>query len=510
MIKGLSLAALAIVAALAGGRPLDAQDGIAAAVNSIRADDVSRRIGVLAHDSMQGRDTPSPELEQTAQWIANEFRRQGLSPGSAEGTFIQRYPLNYVAADPGASFIAVVDGPTWRVGRDAGWLFGGVIPEPVHGSVVVISGTPRGPADFNAVSLEGAVAVVIAPMTADGELDNPAASRLLFGALQQRPAVVVAVTARNERSWSDLLERRRLLRPGERLPVGRTILDVPEHVIAPVLADYGFEVTAARADPTRPMAMERLDDLTISVTVTPRVVEQVMAPNVVAVLRGSDPDLADEYVLFSGHMDHVGVGKPVNGDSIYNGADDDASGTVAVIEAAEAFALLHPRPRRSMMFLTVSGEEKGLWGSEYFADHPPVPIDRIVADINTDMVGRNWRDTIVVIGKEHSDLGATLERVNAAHPELDMTAIDDLWPQERFYFRSDHYNFARKGVPILFFFNGTHPDYHQPSDEPDKIDAEKESRIVKLVFYLGLDIANRDERPRWDPNSYREIVEEKR
>ena len=112
-------------------------------------------------------------------------------------------------------------------------------------------------------------------------------------------------------------------------------------------------------------------------------------------------------------------------------------------------------------------------------------MEQIVANLNADMVGRNWPDTIVVIGKEHSDLGETLNRVNAAHPELGMTAIDDIWPEENFYGRSDHINFARRGVPILFFFNGTHPDYHRPSDQVEKIDAEKESRIVQLMLYLG-------------------------
>jgi Zn-dependent M28 family amino/carboxypeptidase len=136
-----------------------------------------------------------------------------------------------------------------------------------------------------------------------------------------------------------------------------------------------------------------------------------------------------------------------------------------------------------------------------------VPLDRIVADINIDMIGRNWADTIVAIGKEHSDLGTTLERVNAAHPELRMTAIDDRWPEERFYFRSDHYNFARKGVPILFFFNGVHPDYHEVTDSPEKIDAEKEARILKLLFYLGQDIANAPARPKWREESREEIVE---
>jgi Zn-dependent M28 family amino/carboxypeptidase len=224
-------------------------------------------------------------------------------------------------------------------------------------------------------------------------------------------------------------------------------------------------------------------------------------------LEGSDPVLKNEYIVFSAHMDHVGVGVPdASGDSIYNGADDDASGTTAVVQLAQAFAKLNPTPKRSLIFLTVSGEERGLWGSEYFAMKPAVPVSQIVANLNADMVGRNWRDTIVAIGKEHSDLGATLNRVNAAHPELGMTAIDDIWPEERFYFRSDHYNFAVKGVPVLFFFNGTHEDYHRPGDEVSKIDGEKESRIVKLLFYLGLELANGAQKPQWNPESYRQIV----
>jgi len=228
------------------------------------------------------------------------------------------------------------------------------------------------------------------------------------------------------------------------------------------------------------------------------------APNVVGILEGSDPVLRDEYVVVSAHMDHVGIRPSVSGDSIWNGADDDGSGTVGVIELAEAFAVA--RPKRSIILLTVSGEEKGLWGSDFFAGHPPVPIDHIVADLNLDMIGRNWKDTIVVIGKEHSDLGATLARVNDDHPELDMHAIDDLWPQENFYFRSDHFNFARRGVPALFFFNGTHADYHEPSDSPEKIDFEKEARIIQLVYYLGVEVGNLPERPKWNPDSYKRIV----
>ena len=233
---------------------------------------------------------------------------------------------------------------------------------------------------------------------------------------------------------------------------------------------------------------------------------QRTAPNVVGMLEGSDPALKDEYIVLSAHMDHVGIGAPVNGDSIYNGADDDASGTAAVLELAEALSKPGARPKRSVLFLTVSGEEHGLWGSAWFSEHPATPMSQIVADLNIDMIGRNWKDTIVVIGKEHSDLGATLNRVNRAHPELGMRAIDDIWPDENFYFRSDHYNFARKGVPVLFFFNGTHPDYHGPDDEPNRIDAEKEARIVRLIYLITQEVGNAAQRPVWNPTSYKKIV----
>lgn len=232
--------------------------------------------------------------------------------------------------------------------------------------------------------------------------------------------------------------------------------------------------------------------------------DSLSAPNSVGILPGTDPVLRDEYIVVSAHMDHVGVNSASVKDSIWNGADDDASGTAGVLALAEAFA--HAPTRRSIIFLTVSGEEHGLWGSAWFTSNPPVPINRIVANFNLDMIGRNWKDSIVVIGMEHSDLGATLAKVNAAHPELGMTAMRDPWPEENFFGRSDHYNFARRGIPALFFFNGVHADYHQPSDSPDKIDAEKESRVVRLIFHVTAAVANAPSRPRWNPESYKKIV----
>lgn len=228
------------------------------------------------------------------------------------------------------------------------------------------------------------------------------------------------------------------------------------------------------------------------------------APNSVGILPGTDPILRDEYIVVSAHMDHVGTSATSPKDSIWNGADDDASGTAGVLALAEAFA--QAPTKRSIIFLTVSGEEHGLWGSSWFASNPPVSIKKIVADFNLDMIGRNWKDSIVVVGMEHSDLGTTLVKVSALHPELGITPMPDPWPQENFFGRSDHYNFARRGVPAIFFFNGVHEDYHRPSDSPDKIDAEKESRVVKLIFHVLTAVGNAPARPEWNPESYRKIV----
>lgn len=228
------------------------------------------------------------------------------------------------------------------------------------------------------------------------------------------------------------------------------------------------------------------------------------APNSVGILPGTDPILRDEYIVISAHMDHVGTNGASAKDSIWNGADDDASGTAGVLALAEA--LSQAPTKRSIIFLTVSGEEHGLWGSAWFASNPPVPIKQIVANFNLDMIGRNWKDSIVVVGMEHSDLGGTLMKVSGMHPELGITPMRDPWPQENFFGRSDHYNFARRGVPALFFFNGVHEDYHQPSDSPDKIDAEKESRVVRLIFHVLTAVANATQRPQWNAESYKKIV----
>jgi len=221
------------------------------------------------------------------------------------------------------------------------------------------------------------------------------------------------------------------------------------------------------------------------------------ARNAVAVLDGSDADLRGEYVLFVAHMDHIGTASSglgcsaVGTDSICNGADDNGSGVAAVLELARAYAGLRARPRRSMLFLLVSGEEEGLLGSRYFVAHPAVPLGAIIAAINFDMIGRNARDSILVVGMDRSSLGALATEVSLAHAELGMRPVSVPWPLGG----SDHLPFDSCGVPTIFFFAGLHPDYHRPSDSVEKIDADKEARVVRLAFYIGLEIANRVPRP---------------
>ncbi len=457
---------------------------------------------------MQGRDTPSPGLDRTAEWVAGEFRRFGLRGGGDDGGFVQRYPLRSVALDPERSSL-VVGAERLRFGDDLAPLFGEVAEGEAAAELVVVSGDGTlGLGDRRAV--RGRHVALIPAAGADGV--GRGTFRLVADLRGAGALSVMVADPSDDAVWAGRAAR--ALRPavspgwdeadsgdGPFLP----LLRIRTEALARIVGDR-IDLAALAARSGASVRVEEVEGAYATLIHRTRR-ESVSAPNVVGILPGSDPLLRDEYVVLSAHMDHVGIGEPDEaGDSIFNGADDDASGTAAIVEVAEAMAGLGTAPRRSTVFLVVSGEEKGLWGSAWYAEHPSVPLDATVANLNADMVGRNWPDTIVAIGKEHSDLGRTLERVAAERPELRMTPIDDLWPDERFYFRSDHFNFARRGVPVLFFFNGTHEDYHGRDDEPDRIDAEKAARIARLLYWLGLEIANADERPRWNPESYDRIV----
>jgi len=469
---------------------------------SIKPDDIHHRLSVIADDSMMGRDTPSPGLEMTAKYVADQFKAAGLKPGGENGTWFQRYPIYLKKINTAESDIGFMQG-----GKDihvsftdnaAHWF--GKRSSEAHGPAYLIGGKLDADA-IGKLPLDGKV--VLLAIDFSTRLDQ----RGLFAVYNAKPAAIVAISNRTPDEWASRVSRQ--ARPRTSLESeadgdGVAMVEVREEAIKEVLSSAGIDPAASRTGST--MIAREVPGLTIGLHLSETLVSQESAPNTIGILEGSDPKLKSEYVVFSAHMDHIGI-RPGQPDSIANGADDDGSGTTGVMELAQAFGKAPSRPKRSILFITVSGEEKGLWGSQYFSEHPTVPIENIVADLNIDMIGRNWADTIVAIGKEHSDLGKTLNRINGQHPELGMTAIDDIWPDERFYFRSDHFNFARKGVPILFFFNGVHDDYHRVSDELPKINTEKMSRILKLLYYLGEDVANTQARPAWNPESYKEIVQ---
>ncbi len=481
-------------------------DAVRKAALTITEADVKRRIFLIADDSMGGRDTPSPGLDKTANYIASEFKRFGLKPGGDNGSYLMRYPIarKQLLADRSTlSFTNGSENVNATFLRGAALLSGPTAGE-IHGSVVMIGG-PISADSIPADAVKGKV-VVYVPGAAEQRLTRNGIRALQ--ALGTAGATGVVMVVASDSLLTQYARSQAFPRTVVGITRGVPIVALLERGVVQQVPGAGEQFDQIRGAPG--LTMVPMPDWNGTIRLRDTTLSEAWAPNTVGILEGSDPVLRNEYVVFSAHMDHVGtVGRPGascrarGADSICNGADDDGSGTVGVVELAEAFSQPGARPRRSVIFLTVSGEEHGLWGSEHFANNPPVPIGQIVADLNADMIGRNWKDTIVAIGREHSDLGATLARVNAAHPELHMAAIDDRWPEERFYFRSDHYNFAVKGVPILFFFNGTHPDYHQPTDSPDKIDAEKESRIVRLLFYLGQEVANTTARPKWNPDSYK-------
>ena len=247
---------------------------------------------------------------------------------------------------------------------------------------------------------------------------------------------------------------------------------------------------------------------------------EVDTENVIAIIKGTE--IPDEYLILTSHLDHVGYGRTGSRsreayigevkERIHNGADDDGSGTVAMLEIAQAFKQASKKgkgPKRSIIFLHVTGEEKGLLGSAYYADNPIYPLENTVTNLNLDMIGRidptrkgDKREYIYIIGSDHDsqDLHNLSEQTNLETVNIDLdyryNAKDD---PNRFYYRSDHYNFAKNGIPIIFYFSGTHPDYHLPSDTPDKIEYDLLELRSKLVFYTAWNIANRDENIKVEP-----------
>jgi len=513
----LVLAAAGLLAAGPGALALDAQapagargadrdrSEAAAVINRvITPETYYNRLAFLASDALMGRDTPSQGLEVAAEWLRSEHRRMGIEPGADDGSYFQRWPYRQIRSDRAATSLRLT-GPRGSAsveGPDGIAVRGGSDTD-LSADLVFVANPTEAPAEG---SLAGKMVVVHAP----GSFSQPWLQRLnQANALAQAGgaagSIVVVDAGFGAEGMAELHERfdRPAWRMGWDMPPPQVVIG---HGVAASVMD-GFDALAARA-----AAGESFTSELAGTRVTGRVPAEVVVDgrpaNVVAILPGSDPVLRNEFVVLSAHYDHVGVGTPVDGDSIYNGADDNGSGTVALLEVAHALSQLETGPRRSIAFVHVSGEEKGLLGASWFVDHAPegLPVERMIANINADMIGGDaHRDTLVVIGKTYSTLGPLVDELNESMPELGLTTSDDLWPEQRFFFRSDQFHFMRKEIPSLFFFTGVHECYHRPCDQVDRLDIDKATRVARLLAHAALEVANRDERPQWHPEGLAEV-----
>lgn len=467
---------------------------------TITTDDLKKRLYTLASKEMEGRDTPSPGLERAATYIEGQFRSMGLSAGN-NGSYRQTYPLyrdsmtnaslkvNDMSFQMNTDFQPQVNGNAGEK-KFSEFVFAGYgISDgdirddykglDVSGKLVVIAdGTPAGykPSQTGFASPAGVF----------GKMNNAASKGaaaviIIYGNFPRR-------ALNTNSNWSPNANR-------STVPMTFTAsVAVAEKIMGEDGKGFFDKLKAGSLTPkTYSSNIELVFSKSSKIS---------SACNVIAVLEGSD--LKDQFIFITGHMDHLGKRDTV----IYYGADDDGSGSTGVMEIAEAFAEAKKKgkgPRRTMVFMTVSGEEKGLWGSAYYTNNPIFPLEKTTVDLNIDMIGRidatrkqgDSTNYVYVVGddKISSDLKTISEAANNANTKMELDyKFNDPKDPNRIYFRSDHYNFAQKGVPIIFYYDGMlGGDYHKPTDTPDKINYELMAKRTKLIFFTAWEMANRDE-----------------
>jgi hypothetical protein len=499
--------------------PAPSPTAAAPPIGMATAEELRRDVYAFADDSMQGRETGSEGAARAMRFLVDRLQRLGLEPAGDSG-FLQRVPMQQEVFGPGTRIAVEEKGAVRpvRIGTEVIPLLNlgaGVPPTKriAEGDIVfagygLTMATPKRD-DLAGLSLAGKVVVVVngAPAGVDSakraELEAQAAiSQRIGQILPQRPAaIIVLLTGKGTELFeqaSPSVERAVTLRTNAP--------EVPESERQIPLIMLGVPSVGSPLLPTGWPADDKPQVLT-GRRLTARI-EQVKTQftgyNVAAIVRGSDPALQATYVAFGAHYDHVGIVRGTAGDTIANGADDDASGSMALLAAARVMQQAPVKPPRSTLFVWHTGEEKGLLGSSWFTDHPTVPIDSIVAQINADMIGRNADSLLYVVGpvaapnNQSRRLGAIVDSVNATlTPRF---AFNREWDNpnhpEHIYERSDHFNYAKKGIPIVFFTSGLHDDYHKVGDEPAKIDYAKMSRVTRLMVEVGRAVANSPQRPR--------------
>jgi hypothetical protein len=468
----------------------------------------------IAADSFRGRETGTPDADRAAAWIARRLAALGVEPGGDSGYF-HRVPMKRTQLTADSLVVTTPAGRTpLQLGRDFAVLTalgpGAPLPKLEANAEVVFVGyglvdPSLGRDDYKGLDVKGKVVVIggVVPAGVDSakkkalESADALFSRL-GAAIGRGPAAVV------------------LLLPDSLYRMAASQFSTTQIELAKSAAAAGGArvlpmVAVARLAPESPLVPRGwpgTDGATLTTGTRLSAAVRVAATtfngyNVVGIVRGSDPALRATYVAYGAHYDHVGIQSVTGGDSIANGADDDGSGTVALLSIARAFQQ-GPRPKRSLLFVWHVGEEKGLFGSEVFTDNPTVPLDSIVAQLNADMIGRNAADSLYIVGPgaapngQSSVLGAVVDSVNAAEsrPFTFNREWDTTTHPERIYYRSDHFNYARKGIPIVFFTTGLHGEYHQVSDEAGLIDYDKLARISGLMYRAGMALGDRPTRPR--------------
>jgi Zn-dependent M28 family amino/carboxypeptidase len=513
-------------------------------VDTIKAAELKDYLSFIASDEMEGRDTPSRGLDTTAKFLAMNLSRWGFKPAGDGGSYFQKIGLRRDYLEKAETKVQL-NGQTLIMGDD-------YIPFSRTANVsapLVFAGSgwfvkAKNIDAYKGIDAKGKIAIVVAPpdglprgVTRGDLTGKRGEDYMTAGEYAQKQGVVGLVfipdfqyLANWDRNRARLTERgvtrveKFQTSPGALISANPAVNSalLPQIVAAPRLANALFQGEKQSANAIFdaiysgkiPDSFELSPEKQLSLTIKTKS-EFLATQNVVAVFEGSDPVLKDEYVAVGAHYDHVGVGVPVNGDAIYNGADDDGSGTTALLAMAEALAKAPKRPKRSVLFVWHAGEEKGLWGSRYFSENPTIPLNKIVTQLNIDMIGRSKKEgdanvrnanlsgpnEVYVIGSKmmSTELGQLTERVNKDYLNLAFNyRYDDPTDSNRFFFRSDHYNYAKKGIPIVFFFDGEHEDYHRPGDEVQKIDFQKMEKITRTVYMLLWEVASLAVRPKVD------------
>lgn len=473
------------------------------AAATITAEDMKKHLYTIASKEMEGRDTPSPGLEKAATYIEEHFKMLGLTPGN-NGSYRQQYPL-YKDSATGSSI--KINGTSFEVFKDFQPANSNYAAEMRFSEVVFagygIMDDQRD--DYKNLDVAGKLVLILdgtpagykAAASTRGQI-SPSSSFGKQSTAAKKGAVALLVVYNNFPRKATTMATNWSMRGGFMSRQSPFTFNVSGAIAEKLMGEEGKNILdKAKAGSVEPKTYSTETELSYS-----KASKTTYVSNVLGVLEGTD--LKEEYVVLTAHYDHIGKRDTV----IYYGADDDGSGTTGILELAQAFAEAKKAgkgPRRSILFMTVSGEEKGLWGSQYYANHPVFPLEKTTVDLNIDMIGRigneytkdkDSTNYVYIIGddKLSTDLAPITDQVNKTYMKMKLDRkYNDPKDPNRFYFRSDHYNFAEKGVPIIFYFNGVHPDYHRATDTPDKINYPMMAKRAQLVFYTAWEMANRND-----------------